>query len=74
MAYYTRSLPRPAGYYRSLNDRSTAEVYEGAIGHRMSNRPDDTDVFEVERLVSSRRAKVRTSIVTQLQIAIAFSL
>ena len=65
-AYFTRAVPRPSGYYRSLNRQSTADVYDCTVGHSSSIvRYDDQDVYEVERLVSSRKAKVRRYILAQ---------
>jgi len=61
-AYYTRAFAKPAGFYRSLNQRSTADVYDSVTNVHEVRRcfsPGDTDeVFEVERLVSSRQRKV----------------
>ena len=59
MAYCTRALRRPVGFYRSLNLQSTADMYDRAADHPTSSQSvlgsDDSDVYEVERLVSCRR-------------------
>ena len=59
MAYCTRALQRPVGFYRSLNLRSTADMYDRAADNPMSSQSvlcnDVSDIYEVERLVSCRR-------------------
>ena len=63
-AYFTRSTPRPGGYYRELH-RITAD-FDGAAVRRNAwtfLQPEDVnsvDVYEVERLVHSRRKLVPT--------------
>ena len=56
MAYCTRALQR---LVRSLNLRSTADMYDRAADNPPSSQSvlcnDDSDVYEVERLVSCRR-------------------
>ena len=58
MAYITRAVKKPAGFYRSLNSQSTADLLDG------SATPSDAaleEVYEVERLIASRRKKVSAS-------------
>ena len=69
-AYFTRSIPRPPGYYRALNARSTADAAGVSTDRRQNEQRvgrislperdiDDEDVYEVERLVQRRNGKVR---------------
>ena len=63
MAYFTRALPYPSGFYRALHNCSTADVNldvhaKPTISSLSAQDLDDPDVYEVERLVESRRAKV----------------
>lgn len=68
-AYFTRSIPRPPGYYRALNVRNTIDAgvptdrrqNEQRVGRISLPERDigDEDVYEVERLVQRRNGKVR---------------
>ena len=63
MAYITRAVKKPSGFYRSLNSQSTADLLA-----TLSATP--VDVYEVERLVASRRKKVSSSTPHPQQCAI----
>ena len=54
-AYFTHAISRPAGFYRTLHAGSTVDVVTSSLSTQDVNDPD---VYEVERLVSSRKAKV----------------
>ena len=61
-AYNTRSVPRPPGFYRALHNRSTADSEVTICTKPLpAVNLDDKDVYEVERLVYSRRGKVSRS-------------
>ena len=51
MAYFTRSVAKPSGYYVALNSRCSADMYGQQIGTAVSLRCDDEDV---DRIVAQR--------------------
>lgn len=53
-AYFTRAVPRPSGYYRELNNCSTADV-DLIRAKPTADISIADDVYEVKRLVQSRR-------------------
>ena len=61
---FTRSVPRPSGFYRALHNRSTADAHadNGGPSSRSSAAEDvdcaHEDVYKVDRLVHSRCKKV----------------
>ena len=58
-AYFTRAVPRPWGFYRALHDCSTADINLDLHAKPINSLAnDDEDVYEVERLVFSRRGNV----------------
>ena len=56
-AYNTRGVVRPASYYRSLNNQNTADVHD-RVPEPVGIPSSAGDMYEVERLVSSRLRKV----------------
>ena len=51
MAYFTRSVAKPSGYYVALNSRCSADMYGHQNGTAVSLRCDDEDV---DRIVAQR--------------------
>ena len=65
--YFFRAVPRPSGFYRALHNGSTPDVEPDIrVKTTSTSLPfqdlDDPNVYEVERLVHSRRGKVRRSV------------
>ena len=61
--YFTRAVPRPPGYYRALHNRSTVDVDTSREPvTRPDRNPTSGDVYEVDRLVYTRRLKVSSQI------------
>lgn len=60
MAYFTRSVAKPSGYYASLHSRSSADMYDHrgeSTSLRTPLQGDELNIYEVDRLIGERKTK-----------------